>query len=239
MIEHDYVAHEREGCSVCTRCGMVRNYDKPASICRGAPPSIEVRGGMTMNQVPAAEAMVCSVCARPTGFGDEDKGEPPVNLARCPAPGGMECRAVAQAVAPWRRENEVLRANCNNLSSENASLSRQVDSMAMRIESLAEELSKPEDVRLREALAALEGRAVICDKIGDRINLLLDELDAWIVRAGEAERRLEKAHEVLVLVRQLDKYDWQSRLDVSRASDEAKEDWREVSIALWLYDNRP
>ena len=26
------------------------------------------------------------------------------DLARCPAPGGTECRAVAQAVAPWRRE---------------------------------------------------------------------------------------------------------------------------------------
>ena len=43
---------------------------------------------------------VCSVCSRLTGFGDEDKGEPPVNLARCPSPGGLECRAVAQAV--WR-----------------------------------------------------------------------------------------------------------------------------------------
>ena len=44
---------------------------------------------------------VCSVCDRRTGVG-EDKREPPVNLARCPSPGGVECRAVAQAVAPLR-----------------------------------------------------------------------------------------------------------------------------------------
>ena len=80
---------------------------------------------------------ICSVCSRLTGFGDEDRFEPPVNLARCPAPGGLECRAVAQAVAPLRRENEVLRSNCDHLSSENASLVRQVESMAMRIETVA------------------------------------------------------------------------------------------------------
>jgi len=120
--------------------------------------------------------------------GDEDKGEPPVNLARCPSPGGLECRAVAQAVAPLRRENEVLRSNSDHLSSENAALSSQVDSMAMRIESLAEELAKPEDVRLREVLDALDGRAVIFDGLGARVGHLLDEMDEWIGRAGEAER---------------------------------------------------
>lgn len=31
-----------------------------------------------------SDESVCSVCSRLTGFGDEDKGEPPVNLARCP-----------------------------------------------------------------------------------------------------------------------------------------------------------
>jgi len=86
------------------------------------------------------------------------------------------------------RENEVLRANCDHLSSENASLSRQVESMAMRIESLAEELAKPEDVRLREVLDALDGRAVIFDGLGARVGHLLDEMDEWIGRAGEAER---------------------------------------------------
>ena len=131
---------------------------------------------------------ICSVCSRLTGFGDEDRFDPPVNLARCPAPGGLECRAVAQAVAPLRRENEVLRSNSDHLSSENASLASQVESMAMRIENLAEELAKPEDVRLREVLDALDGRAVIFDGLGARVGHLLDEMDEWIGRAGEAER---------------------------------------------------
>ena len=142
----------------------------------------------------------CSVCSRLTGFGDEDRGEPPVNLARCPAPGGLECRAVAQAVAPLRRENEVLRSNSDHLSSENASLASQVESMAMRIESLAEELAKPEDVRLREVLDALDGRAVIFDGLGARVGHLLDEMDEWIERAGEAERMVESARRSLASV---------------------------------------
>ena len=125
---------------------------------------------------------------------------PPVNLARCPAPGGLECRAVAQAVAPLRRENEVLRSNSDHLSSENASLARQVESMAMRIESLAEELAKPEDVRLREVLDALEGRAVIFNGLGARVGHLLDEMDEWIGRAGEAERAVEAAQRRLACV---------------------------------------
>ena len=201
MIEHNYVAHEREGWSVCTRCGMVRNYDRPIAGCRGVIGNIAVRGGMTMTTVEEeTETPVCSVCARPTGFADEDKGEPPVNLARCPAPGGMECRAVAQAVAPWRRENETLRSNCDHLSSENASLASQVESMAMRIESLAEELAKPEDVRLREVLDALDGRAVIFDGLGARVGHLLDEMDEWIARAGEAERLVEDSRGRLACV---------------------------------------
>ena len=193
MIEHNYVAHEREGWSVCTRCGMVRNYDRPIAGCRGVTGNIAVRGGMTMTVVEEeTDTPICSVCARPTGFGDEDRGEPPVNLARCPAPGGTECRAVAQAVAPWRRENETLRSNCDHLSSENASLASQNESMAMRIESLADELAKPEDVRLREVLDALDGRAVIFDGLGARVGHLLDEMDEWIERAGAAERAVDE-----------------------------------------------
>ena len=98
------------------------------------------------------------------------------------------------------RENDVLRSNSDHISSENAALSSQVDSMAMRIESLAEELAKPEDVRLREVLDALEGRAVIFDGLGARVGHLLDEMDEWIGRAGEAERlaeeRLAHAHQL-------------------------------------------
>ena len=144
-----------------------------------------------------SDESVCAVCSRLTGFGDGDRFEPPVNLARCPAPGGLECRAVAQAVAPLRRENEVLRSNGDHLSSENASLASQVESMAMRIESLAEELAKPEDVRLREVLDALDGRAVIFDGLGERVGHLLDEMDEWIERAGEAGRMVEAARRIL------------------------------------------
>lgn len=142
---------------------------------------------------------ICSVCSRLTGFGDEERSEPPVNLARCPAPGGLECRAVARAIAPLQRENEVLRSNCDHLSSENASLTSQVESMAMRIESLAEELAKPEDVRLREVINALDGRAVIFDGLGVRVEYLLDEMDGWIERAGEAERAVNRAEALLLL----------------------------------------
>jgi len=95
------------------------------------------------------------------------------------------------------RENEVLRSNCDHLSSENASLASQVESMAMRIESLAEELAKPEDVRLREVIDALDGRAVIFDGLGERVGHLLDEMDEWIGRAGEAERMVEAARRSL------------------------------------------
>jgi hypothetical protein len=73
---------------------------------------------------------------------------------------------------------------------ENASLASQVESMVMRIESLTEELAKPEDVRLREVLDALDGRAVIFDGLGARVRHLVDEMDQWIARAGAAERRL-------------------------------------------------
>lgn len=62
-----------------------------------------------------SDESVCSGCYRPTGFGYDDKGEPPVNLARCPSPGGLECRAVAQAVAPLLRENEILHSNIDDV----------------------------------------------------------------------------------------------------------------------------
>jgi len=89
----------------------------------------------------------------------------------------------------------------DHLSSENASLAMQVESMAMRIESLAEELAKPEDVRLREVVDALDGRAVIFDGLGARVGHLLDEMDEWIARAGEAERRADEYDAKLTAVR--------------------------------------
>ena len=134
------------------------------------------------------------------------------------------------------RENEVLRSNCDHLSSENASLARQVESMAMRLESLAEELAKPEDVRLREVLDALEGRAVIFDGLGARVGHVLDEMDEWIERASAAERRLKKAEEVVMMARQLTAYSWEDRLEDCKVSDDAKHDSRELATAIWLYD---
>ena len=139
----------------------------------------------------------CSVCFRRVGINAGDDGTPPVDLGRCAAPGGFECRAVGQAVAGYRRENGVLRSNSDTLSSENASLSRQVDSMAMRIESLAEELAKPEDVRLREVLDALDGRFPIFDSVASRVSAALDEAEEFIGRAGEAERMVEAARRSL------------------------------------------
>ena len=109
------------------------------------------------------------------------------------------CRTTPGCARHWEernrelvRENEVLRSNSDHLSSENASLASQVESMAMRIESLAEELAKPEDVRLREVLDALDGRAVIFDVLGERVGHVLDEMDEWIGRAGEAERAVRQ-----------------------------------------------
>ena len=134
------------------------------------------------------------------------------------------------------RENEVLHSNSDYLSSENASLSSQVESMAMRIESIAEELAKPEDVRLREVLDALDGRAVIFDGLGARVGHLLDEMDEWIERAGAAERRLKKAEDVVLMARQLTAYAWEDRLEDCEVSDSAKHDSRELSTAVWLYD---
>ena len=130
----------------------------------------------------------------------------------------------------------LIEAERDALSSENASLSSQVESMSMRIETLAEELAKPEDVRLREVLDALDGRAVIFDGLGARVGHLLDEMDGWIERAGAAERRLKKAQEVVMLARQLTAYVWEDRLEDCKVSDAAKHDSRELSIAIWLYD---
>ena len=165
---HEWTKHEREGWSVCSRCGMVRNYDRETTTCSGASPQIRQRSEI------------------------EDCGQDGV------------CRLSPGCNRHWEernrelvRENEVLRSNSDHLSSENASLARQVESMAMRIESLAEELAKPEDVRLREVVDALDGRAVIFDGLGERVEHLLDEMDEWIARAGEAERSVSRAEALL------------------------------------------
>ncbi len=161
---HEWVPHEREGWSVCSRCGMVRNYDRETTTCSGALPKIRQRSEIE----DCGQTGVCKLSPGCNRHWEERNRE-------------------------LVRENEVLRSNSDHLSSENAALSSQVDSMAMRIESLAEELAKPEDVRLREVLDALDGRAVIFDGLGVRVTHLLDEMDEWIARAGEAERLVDAA----------------------------------------------
>lgn len=98
--------------------------------------------------------------------------------------------------------------------------------MAMRIESLAEELAKPEDVRLREVLDALDGRAVIFDGLGVRVTHLLDEMDEWIARAGEAERLVDAARGRLACVAEsMTEHAYQelaSALEAPPATDGAK-----------------
>ena len=39
-LGHEWAKHEREGWSVCSRCGMVRNYDREQTTCSGALPKI-------------------------------------------------------------------------------------------------------------------------------------------------------------------------------------------------------
>jgi hypothetical protein len=40
---HEWTKHERDGWSVCSRCGMVRNYDRELTTCSGALPKIRQR----------------------------------------------------------------------------------------------------------------------------------------------------------------------------------------------------
>lgn len=118
------------------------------------------------------------------------------------------------------RENEVLRSNSDHLSSENASLVNQVESMAMRIESLAEELAKPEDVRLREVLDELDGRAVIFDSLASRVGAVLDDLDEHIARAGSAERTVETQKELLLSAQRIERDLRQQLAHASTLADE-------------------
>lgn len=94
------------------------------------------------------------------------------------------CRTPPGCARHWEERNR-------ELVRENEVLRSTIESMAMRIERLAGELAKPEDVRLREVLDALDGRAVIVDGLGARVRHLIDEMDEWIERAGAAERRLK------------------------------------------------
>ena len=76
---------------------------------------------------------------------------------------------------------------------ENHGLSLTNEAMAKYIEDLTEQLEKPEDVRLREVIAAMEGVKEHLPNLPARIDAVLDELDEMIERAGRAERGWDAA----------------------------------------------
>lgn len=76
---------------------------------------------------------------------------------------------------------------------ENHGLSLTNEAMAERIEDLTEQLEKPEDVRLREVIAAMDGVKEHLPNLPARIEAVLVELDEWIERAGIAERGWDAA----------------------------------------------
>jgi hypothetical protein len=58
------------------------------------------------------------------------------------------------------------------------------------------------------------------------------------VSPARVEATVKLAVDVVALARELNAYDWGSRLDDSRTSENAKNDARELSIAVWLYDQK-
>lgn len=117
--------------------------------------------------------------------------------------------ARAKIIDEWKSANgynDLLKAYSDAVQARNDALSnehataKENEAMLLTIEKLTEELAKPEDVRLREVLDALEGRAVIFNGLGARVGHLLDEMDEWIGRAGEAERAVEAAQRRLACV---------------------------------------
>ena len=93
--------------------------------------------------------------------------------------------------------------------------------------------------------AANEIRAMLggIDDLVSGVALLSADRDHWrtVAKTAEAERdaldaRVAKAEEVVSCARVLGTYDWESRLDDSRPSDDAKIDARELGIAVWHYD---
>ena len=55
MSSHEWAKHEREGWSVCSRCGMVRNYDREQTTCSGALPKIRQR--IEIERMPMATSL--------------------------------------------------------------------------------------------------------------------------------------------------------------------------------------
>jgi hypothetical protein len=67
---HEWTKHERRhGWSVCSRCGMVRNYDRETTTCSGALPKIRQRSEIAsrddaIDETRAALATVAACAQR-------------------------------------------------------------------------------------------------------------------------------------------------------------------------------
>jgi hypothetical protein len=70
-----------------------------------------------------------------------------------------------------------------------AATARENEMMLAEIERLSAELERPEEVRLRDVIEAMEGRYAHRGHPHERVEALLEDLDEWIARAGEAERQ--------------------------------------------------
>jgi len=68
--------------------------------------------------------------------------------------------------------------------------------------------------------------------------MYLDDLRATKAEVERLMSQLKSAEEVVTQARQLVAYSWEDRLDDSRVSDDAKQDARELEIAVWHYDQR-
>ena len=55
---HEWTKREREGWSVCSRCGMVRNYDRETTTCSGALPKIRQRSEICASRVASERRSV-------------------------------------------------------------------------------------------------------------------------------------------------------------------------------------
>lgn len=93
---HEWTPHEREGWSVCSRCGMVRNYDREMTTCSGALPKMAraAAAGQTIAQrVDLALALLDRIEDAPglTGTAEERLDE----ALRCAA----ACEAVTELLA--------------------------------------------------------------------------------------------------------------------------------------------
>jgi len=101
----------------------------------------------------------------------------------------LELEAAKKSIATLTRERD------EALSAEHAA-AKENEALTLAYERLSEELSKPEDVRLREATEVMAGYAEhLGPSLADRISFELDEQDRWISRAGEAEREVEQLRE--------------------------------------------